>query len=103
MLDDQSYEMTRLAMPKLETVSATEFKAKCLELFDRLSGRELERIEVTKRGRVVAVVRAPESTAEAIERLHGLQKGSVTVPADFDWTAPVLDEAWIDDEAKPRD
>ena len=90
-------------MPKLETISATEFKAKSLELFDRLSEREVDRIEVTKRGRVVAVVRAPEPTATAIEKLHGFQRGSVKAPADFDWTAPVLEEAWIDDEAKPSD
>ncbi|HWT29869.1 MAG TPA: prevent-host-death protein [Propylenella sp.] len=85
-------------MPRLKRVSATEFKAKCLELFDRLDDREIDRIEVTRRGRVVAVVRAPEATAEAIEKLHGFQRGSVTVPPDFDWTAPVLDERWIDDE-----
>jgi antitoxin (DNA-binding transcriptional repressor) of toxin-antitoxin stability system len=85
-------------MSKHETVSATEFKAKCLELFDRLRDREIDRIEVTKRGRVVAVVRAPEATADAIGRLHGFQRGSVTVPPDFDWTAPVLDERWIEDE-----
>ena len=89
-------------MSKLETVSVTEFKAKCLEFFDRLSGRDLDRIEVTKRGRVVAVVRPPEATADSIGRLHGWQKGSVVMPTDFDWTAPVLDEAWIEDEGYPR-
>ena len=90
-------------MGERQTVSATEFKAKCLELFDRLSDRQVDQIEVTKRGRVVAIVRAPEPPAEAIERLHGFQKGLVSTPTSFDWTAPVLDEAWIDGEAKPRD
>lgn len=90
-------------MPKRETVSVTEFKAKCLELFDRLSDRQLDRIDVTKRGRVVAVVRGPETAAESVRRLHGLQKGAVTTPAHFDWTAPVLEEPWIDGEASPRD
>ena len=103
MLSDQSLQMTRTAMPKSEIVSASEFKAKCLELFDRLSGRELDCIEVTKRGRVVAVVRPPEASAEAVERLHGFQRGSVTAPADFDWTAPVLAEPWIADEPKRRE
>ena len=36
-----------------KTVSATEFKAKCLELMDQLGQRKLDRIIVTKRGRVV--------------------------------------------------
>ena len=89
-------------MAKLETVSATEFKAKCLEMFDRLSRREVDQIQVTKRGRVVAVVKAPEAAAEAIERLHGWQKGSVRMPPSFDLTAPVLDEAWLDEEASSR-
>ena len=88
-------------MTRLETISATEFKARCLELFDRLSGREIDHIQVTKRGRVVAVVKPPESAAEAIEKLHGWQKGSIRTPPGFDWTAPVLDEAWIDEEGKP--
>lgn len=90
-------------MAKLETISATEFKAKCLELFDRLNGREVDQIQVTKRGRVVAVIRAPEPAAEAIDKLHGWQMGAVRIPPDFDWTAPVLDETWMDEERAPRD
>jgi len=35
-------------------ISASTFKAKCLELLDRLAGRKIMRIVVTKRGRPVA-------------------------------------------------
>ena len=90
-------------MAKHETVSATEFKAKCLDLFDRLTAREVERIEITKRGRIVAVVRAPEATEDAIGRLHGWQRGAVCLPPDLDLTAPILDEPWIEDERQSHD
>jgi len=83
-------------MAKLQSVSVTEFKAKCLELFDRLREREVDQIAVTTRGRVVAVVRAPEPAAETISRLHGWQRGSVTLPPDLDLTAAILDEPWMD-------
>ncbi len=40
------------------TISASEFKAKCLELLGRLAARKLTRLCITKRGRIVAVVDA---------------------------------------------
>ena len=76
-----------------ETVSATEFKAKCLDLLDRVSARQISRLEITKRGKVVAVLIPPASRQEAIEQLHGFLRGSVIVPEAVDLTAPVLDEA----------
>lgn len=91
-----SRDLVGTALGKREILSATEFKAKCLELFDRLNARELEQIEVTKRGRVVAVVKGPNLLADALQSLHGWQKGAVTTPPGFDWTAPVLDEPWTD-------
>jgi len=87
-----------------ETINATEFKARCLEFLDRLANHSLRRLEVTKRGRVVAVLTPPELTETDVERLHGYQEGSVVVRGDFDWTAPVLDEPWIevDEDETPR-
>lgn len=79
-------------------ISATDFKARCLELLDKLASREIERIDVTKRGRVVATLRPPESTTETVQGLFGSMKGSVQAPQDFDWTAPVLDEPWIEED-----
>jgi prevent-host-death family protein len=79
-------------MDTAETINATEFKAKCLELLDRLAARELSRVTVTKRGRVVAVLTPPEDDATAILHIHGSLRGSVQVPAGIDLTEPVLDE-----------
>ena len=79
-------------MPASKTISATEFKATCLDLLDRLNQGEWERVEVTKRGRVVAILTAPPTQAEAVAGLHGFMRGSVVMPEDVDLTAPILDE-----------
>jgi len=73
-------------------IAASEFKAKCLELMDRLAARKLNRIVVTKRGRPVAVLTPPPTPEEIAEGLFGCLKGRMVAPADFDFTAPVLDE-----------
>lgn len=72
-------------------ISATEFKATCLELLDRLSARKLTRLIITKRGTAVAILTPADATADA-EALFGCLKGTVRVPRGTDLTAPVLDE-----------
>lgn len=74
-------------------IGASEFKAKCLDLMDRLAARKLDRIIVTKRGRPVAVLTPPPTATEVAESLFGCLKGRMIAPADFDFTAPVLDES----------
>jgi len=73
-------------------IAASEFKAKCLGLMDRLAARKLNRIVVTKRGRPVAVLTPPPTPDEVAEGLFGCLKGRMVAPPDFDFTAPVLDE-----------
>ena len=75
----------------MHSISATEFKATCLELFDRVQAGEIEEIEVTKRGRVVAIVRPPRVTREEAESLFGCMEGTLGVPDDLDLTAPVFE------------
>lgn len=79
-------------MPKL--ISATEFKATCLDILDRVGAGEWDRVEVTKRGRVVAVLVPPTPTATAVAGLHGLMRDSVVMPEGFDLTAPIADESF---------
>jgi hypothetical protein len=79
------------AMVSEETISVTEFKAKCLELFDRLADRKVGRIRVTRRGRVVAVLTPPEE-APGFDQLYGCMEGTVILPEGLDLTAPIIDE-----------
>ena len=80
-------------------ISITEFKAKCLELIDKLSRHEIDSIEITKRGKPVAVVNAkdpprPRTFEEALADLRAWQetmKGSVHIDPDFDLTQPIFD------------
>ncbi len=78
-------------MASERTISASEFKAKCLHLLDQLAGRKLTRLTITKRRRPVAVVLPPEEPGD-LAKLHGFMRGSVVAPSEFDFTAPVLDE-----------
>ena len=78
----------------ISTISATDFKARCLEILDQLAAHQLERVVVTKRGRAVAVLTPPATEADAVAKLHGFMRGSVVIPSGFDLTAPVADEAF---------
>jgi len=79
-------------MSATETISATEFKAKCLDILDRIRDRQIERVIITKRGRIVAVLVPPADEAAQVRQLHGFLRGSVIIPDDADLTAPTLDE-----------
>jgi prevent-host-death family protein len=89
-----------MGMGNSRTVNATEFKAKCLDILDRISRRELERVIITKRGVAVAVLVPPAAEAAQVERLHGFLQGSVIVPPEIDLTAPVADEAFAADQGE---
>lgn len=79
----------------MNTITATEFKAKCLEILDQLGSHEIEKLTITKRGKPVAVLTAPESHEDAIRNINGFMRGSVIGPEDVDLTAPVLDEPFL--------
>lgn len=85
-------------MAGCQTMSASEFKAKCLDILDRIRIRELERVVVTKRGIPVAVLVPPPAEAAEVERLHGFLRGSVVVPPEIDLTAPIVVETFAADE-----
>ncbi len=78
--------------PETLQISASEFKAKCLELLDRIAGRKILRLVVTKHGRPVAVLTPPALAQEEARELFGCLRGRVKSPAEFDFTEPVLDE-----------
>ena len=72
-------------------LTATEFKATCLQVFDRLASRQLERVEVTKRGKVVAVLTPPEPDADWLAAFQDAMRGTVTIPEGVDLTEPAFD------------
>jgi antitoxin (DNA-binding transcriptional repressor) of toxin-antitoxin stability system len=79
-------------MPTTQTISASEFKAKCLNILDRLASHELDRVIITKRGMTVAILTPPDQLADAVRNIHGFMRGSVIIADDVDLTDPILDE-----------
>lgn len=79
-----------------ETISVTNFKARCLEILKRLGQRKLDKVTVTRHGTVVAVITPPPSKRGSIRSLHGFMKGSVLIPEGMDLTDSTLDEDELD-------
>ena len=71
------------------TISASAFKARCLEIFKALETNQLTRVTVTRRGRPVAEVQPPSRVAST---RWGCMSGTVRVAPGVDLTEPVLDE-----------
>lgn len=82
-------------MSAVKRISASEFKASCLDIMNRLHDGEWERVEVTRRGRVVAVMLPPASLDRPAAELHGAMRDTVLIPPDLDLTAPVSEEPWL--------
>lgn len=72
------------------TVSASVFKARCLELFKALEARKLARVTVTRRGKPVAELVPPREPPRP--SIWGCMKGTVHIAPGVDLTEPVLDE-----------
>lgn len=75
------------------TMSVTEFKAKCLALFDQLERNKMTKVVITRRGRVVGELTTP---VRRMTPLHGAGRGSVTIVPGVDLTAPTFDEDEFD-------
>jgi hypothetical protein len=73
------------------TITATEFKAKCLSLFDELEGRKIAKVVVTRRGRPVAEMVLPQ---QPVADIWGAHPGSARYAPGVDPTAPALDDDW---------
>ncbi len=82
-------------MSATPTYTVTEFKAKCLDILDRLGSGKLERVEVTKRGKVMAVLTSPQEVSMSVDGLFGCLKDQTIIPEGFDLTEPVLDEPFL--------
>jgi len=72
-------------------ITATEFKAKCLDLFKRLDLGTLTEVVVTRRGRPVALVRAVD-VPKIRDSAWGFMRGTIKIGPGVDLTEPVIDE-----------
>lgn len=79
------------------TVSATEFKAKCLGLLDRLARHDLDRVVITKRGKIVGVLGGPPLAIAKHDDLYGCMTGTFWIDPTLDLTEPMID---MPDEAE---
>jgi prevent-host-death family protein len=77
------------------TISASEFKAKCLEILNQLSARKLTQVTITKRGRPVAVLTPPKEAGDEVRKLYGFMEGTVVGLDDVDLTEPILQDKFL--------
>ena len=70
-------------------ISVSEFKAKCLQIFDALQKRKLRKVVVTRHGKPVGEITPPKLE---LTPLHGAHRGSVVVAPGVDLTAPTFSE-----------
>jgi prevent-host-death family protein len=75
----------------MQTINATEFKARCLDVLDRVNSGEIDELVVTKRGKIVARVLPPPTSLAEVSALFGAMAGTVTMADDLDLTAPVFE------------
>lgn len=72
------------------TISASEFKAKCLDILKRLGEHRLRKVTVTRRGKPVAVITPPDLSRADLLAAFGSMAGTVHIPDGFDLTAPIF-------------
>lgn len=78
-------------MSAIHTVNVSEFKAKCLEILDRLDKRAFDQVVITRHGRTIAILSPSATDEEKMQSLHGFMRGTVTIPPGFDLTEPASD------------
>ena len=78
-------------MNRQRTITASDFRARCLQVLDRIAGHKLEIVTITKRGRPLAVVQRAPGAAE-LPSLFGSMRGTVTFSEDIDIDRPILEQ-----------
>ncbi|MDP3368517.1 MAG: type II toxin-antitoxin system prevent-host-death family antitoxin [Brevundimonas sp.] len=78
-------------------ITATEFKAKCLDLLDRVKSGAVTKVHITKRGREVGLLTGPEGKAEAEwdpRSMFGAMKGTMVIDPGLDLTKPIYEQVF---------
>ena len=76
----------------MNTLIASDFKATCLDVLDRVASGELDRVAITKRGKVVGVLYPPEPDVLP-ESVFGCLRGAAVIH-DPDLAASTVTEAF---------
>lgn len=94
--------MNSSAQPETRTISAAEFKAKCLQLMDEVNESKLTLV-VTKRGKPVAQLSAVATEPKPFRSVFGRSPG-IKVPTEAEWKRlkAVLAAEWADPGEKLR-
>lgn len=85
-----------------KTVSATEFKAKCLDLMTKVHVGDLSRLRVTKRGKPFVIIESDGAGALAVapwsfdSTIGCMTDWPRPVPADHDWDKPLHSDEELD-------
>jgi prevent-host-death family protein len=75
-------------------ITATEFKAKCLDLLDRVNSGEIRKVHITKRGKEVGQLVMPKSDLAEPWNPHsifGCMTDETVLPDDLDIDGPIYD------------
>lgn len=77
-------------------IPVSEFKAKCTQVLREISMNPNTQVEITNRGKVIAILRPPKP-ATKVNPAWGSLKGSVTFMSD-DFNQPLGDADWAASE-----
>ena len=78
-------------------MTATEFKAKCLDILDRVNAGEWSQVVITKRGKDVAMLVPPKQEAEEPwdpNSMFGSMKGQLIIDPSIDLTKPIYEQVF---------
>lgn len=78
------------------TLSASDFKATCLDIMDRARAGAIDMVTITKRGRPHVTIRFSSPPAAAINPFGCMKDWGPLVPPDHDWSAPLVNDAELD-------
>ena len=76
-------------------ITATEFKAKCLDLLDRVKSGAVKTVHITKRGKDVGLLIAPKPRPDDDwdpRGVFGCMKGSLVIDPSIDLTKPIYEQ-----------
>lgn len=78
-------------------ITATEFKAKCLELLDRVKSGAVKKVHITKRGKEVGLLTAPQPAGDEDwdpRSMFGSMKGSLVIDPSIDLAKPIYEQVF---------